>query len=87
MIKIQIAIRIAVQVLLFFTPRFVTEDVAVNKTDDGNFIIVCCMDDVLPHEVFDGILATKSLVFMCWGFLWTVEEQVRPWPKKGIWTL
>ena len=75
-----------IQILLFFIPRFITEDVAVALRPDGDYDLVCAMEDVdfEAGECYDGVITMNSFTFLGWawpvGLSSRVEMDVRPWP-------
>lgn len=58
----------------FFIPRFIEEDVAIKYSPDGDFSIICCVDDLVPDDDYDGIATSKALVWMWWGFFATISD-------------
>jgi hypothetical protein len=75
-----------IQILLFFIPRFITEDVAVALRPDGDYDLVCAMEDIdyEAGEHYDGVVTIESFTFLGWawpvGLSSRVEMDVRPWP-------
>lgn len=75
-----------IQILLFFIPRFITEDVAVALRPDGDYDLVCAMEDIdyEAGECYDGVITMNSFTFLGWawpvGLSDRVEMDVRPWP-------
>jgi hypothetical protein len=57
----------------FFIPHFVVEDVALIGNDD-DFVIMCCMNDVVYDDIYDGVATSKALVWLFWGFNATVYD-------------
>lgn len=76
-----------IQILLFFIPRFITEDVAVALRPDGDYDLVCAMEDIdyEAGEHYDGVVTIESFTFLGWawpvGLSSRVEMDVRPWPR------
>lgn len=70
-----------IDALLFCIPRFITEDVALELTDEGDYEIVCSMSDIEPGERFDGVVEVTSLAFMWWAYAPQINGEVRPWPE------
>lgn len=68
------------KLLALVVPHFVTEDVAVERCahcPDAH--PVCCMDDVHPGEVFDGIQAVSGFNLFGWMLFPRPIGEVRPW--------
>lgn len=66
------------QALIALVPRFVTEDVALELSDDG-YHPVCSMEFVEPGERFDGVITVRSFTWFgvcCFG---KAMSEVRPW--------
>ena len=80
---------ILIEIILFFIPRFITEDVAVELRPDGDYDIVCAMCDIdfENGEYYDGVITLDSFTFLGWA--WPVDASgyaemgVRPWPKEA----
>lgn len=59
-------------------PRFVTEDVALRYVNDGqpadwpSYEIACCMADLEPTEIFDGMATVDSFVFLGFGITYRI---------------
>lgn len=76
-----------IQILLFFIPRFITDDVAVALRPDGDYDLVCAMEDIdyEAGERYDGVVTLDSFTFLGWawpvGLSSRVEMDVRPWPR------
>lgn len=79
--KIKAAAQFAWDVLI---PRFITEDVAIERVGGGNtwdaFAIVCSMADVQPGERFDGIATVDSFQFLGMGITYRIGN-FRPWEQ------
>lgn len=77
--KIKSAARFAWDVLV---PRFITEDVAIERVGDGSswddFMIVCSLADVDPGERFDGIATVEAFQFLGIGVTYRIGN-FRPW--------
>lgn len=80
---------ILIEIILFFIPRFITEDVAVALRPDGDYDLVCSLRDIdfEGGEKYDGVVTLNSFTFLGWA--WPVglsdctEMEVRAWPKEG----
>lgn len=74
--------------LKYLVPRFITEDVCLERVGPGDgmgaFNIACSLDDVLPGERFDGVATVDALVWLCFGVTYRVGE-IRPFvnPNDG----
>ncbi|XEI31176.1 hypothetical protein NMD14_10120 [Aeromonas veronii] len=69
---------LAIFIIDLLTPRYITEDVALELRDDG-YYPVCSMDDIEEGERFDGVVAMRS--FTWFGVAWPSKlvGEVRPW--------
>lgn len=78
---------ILIEIILFFIPRFITEDVAVALRPDGDYDLVCAMEDINfeSGERYDGVITLNSFTFLGWafpvGYMDTDHIEVRPWPE------
>lgn len=71
-------------VVLFFIPHFVTEDVAVIRRRDGELDPVCSLDAIEDDDIFDGIASVTCLAWFGYGFsLSPSKDSFRPW--RGKW--
>lgn len=59
-------------------PRFITEDVALELTEDG-YYPVCSMADVRHGERFDAIVAMRSFTWLNVAIFPRIVGEVRPW--------
>lgn len=77
--KIKAAARFSWDVLV---PRFITEDVAMERIGDGfsikDFAPVCSVADVVPGESFDAIATVDAFQFLGMGFAYRIGN-FRPW--------
>lgn len=68
----------------FIIPRFVTEDVALDKFAPGEgwdkFEIVCPLRDALPGEEFDAIATVDAFQFLGFGITYRIGN-MRPWVR------
>jgi hypothetical protein len=73
---------ILIEIILFFIPRFITEDVAVALRPDGDYDLVCAMCDIKEGERLDGVVTIDSFTFLGWALCISDydELEVRPWP-------
>jgi len=59
-------------------PRFITEDVALERIDPGiaweSFDIACSLSDVQPGEVFDAIATVDAFQFLGFGITYRVGK-------------
>lgn len=65
-------------------PRFITEDVAVevaycSHCDEAHPQPVCCMADVEPDDVFDGIMTMSCFNLFGLGLFPRQVSEIRPW--------
>ena len=65
-------------------PRFITEDVACiedycDHCDEPHLMPVCCMADVEPGEVFDGIVKMSGFNLLGLMICQRVVGDVQPW--------
>ena len=80
---------VLIEIILFFIPRFITEDVAVALRPDGDYDLVCAMRDIdfEGGEQYDGVVTLNSFTFLWWawpvGLSEYMEMEVRAWPKEG----
>jgi len=47
-------------------PRFLTEDVAIIENDDGEYIVLCVVEDLQPTDNYDKIVSISC--FNLFGF-------------------
>lgn len=73
--KIKTAARFAWDVIV---PRFITEDVAIDRVGLDDFMIVCSLADVEPGERFDGIATVDAFQFLGMGITYCIRN-FRPW--------
>ncbi|WP_368216629.1 hypothetical protein [Aeromonas sp. R2-3] len=69
---------LAIFIIDLLTPRYITEDVAIELRDDG-YYPVCSMADIEEGERFDGVVAMRSFTWL--GVAWPSKlvGEVRPW--------
>jgi hypothetical protein len=70
-------------------PHFVTEEVAFALCPDCPAMHpVCCMDDIEPGEVFDGIATVSCFSLFGRAFFSRVISDIRPWvnPHDAVMT-
>jgi hypothetical protein len=67
--------------ILFFVPRFVTDELAVDVLPGGDFVVAGVLADLPPGERHDGVIKVTSLVWMTMGVMVAAgEPEVRTWP-------
>lgn len=75
------------EVILFFIPRFIDDEVVLNELPGGDYEIICSLIDVKEGELFDGITTVQVFAFMFWAFPYGVKEvdglEIRPFVVKG----
>jgi len=69
--------------VLFFVPRFVTEDVALEIDGDDEYSVVCPMALIEDGERYDAVVTATSFIFMFWGWAVRIESEIRPWPETN----
>lgn len=77
--KIKTAARFAWDLIV---PRFITEEVVVERVGKGSswdaFEIVCSLSDVKPGERFDGVATVDAFQFLGIGITYRIGN-FRPW--------
>lgn len=80
--KIKIVLLFALDILV---PRFITEDVAMERVAPGSdfdcFDIACSMADVRPGEIFDCVATVDSFTWLGLGLTYRIGN-FRSWGDK-----
>lgn len=50
-------------IILFFIPRFVTEDVAIIRTSDYTFDVVCTVDALEDDDYYNDVIHVKAFTW------------------------
>lgn len=64
-----------------YFPRFITEDVALVLDADGDYEVVCCMDDLEPGERYDAVVQMSAFNFFSIAIFSRQTGDIRPWPN------
>lgn len=63
-----------------WVPHFSTRQMAMKRIGRSSlYDIVCCMDEVEPGEVHDGIGTISSFILFGYGYFPMQIGQVKPW--------
>lgn len=62
-----------------YTPRFITEDVALIDVGD-HYEPVCSMKDLRPGEQYDAVATWRSFNFFGLGLFPKMIGKTKPWP-------
>lgn len=60
--------------ILFFIPRFVTEDVAVIRNADGTFEVVCTVDALDDDDYYNDVIRIRAFTWF-WFSVWIGDEK------------
>lgn len=70
----------------FLFPRFITEDVALEKTGPGHdwdaYDVAFPMREVLEGEVFDAVASADAITWLGIGVCYRIGNS-RPWPRMA----